>query len=134
MEKKLILLSHICNIEYMGLVLWLWSFKLNGNAYCKKNSPLCVFIYFEKGKTIFVIVDFFYFVVYFEPPCTYLNRALFFIARLNCWHKPLGAVQDHLNRAIFSIARLNCFHEPHGAVQEYLNRIIFSIKRLNLSI
>ena len=32
MEKKLMLLPYICNIEYLGHVLWPWSFKLNGNA------------------------------------------------------------------------------------------------------
>ena len=32
MEKKLVLLSHICSIKYMGLVLWLWALQLNGNA------------------------------------------------------------------------------------------------------
>ena len=59
MEKKLILLSHICSIQYMGLVLWLWSFESNVNAYSPKNRPFCVFTYCEKSKAIFVIVDFF---------------------------------------------------------------------------
>ena len=57
MEKKLILLLHICNIEYMGLDLWLWSFELNGYAYSTKNGPFCVLTYCKKGKNIFVIVD-----------------------------------------------------------------------------
>ena len=109
MKKKLILLSHICNIEYMGLVLWEWSFEPNGNAYSTKNRPFCLFTYCEKGKTIFVIVNFFFsFVVYFEQSCTYLNLSIFSIAKLNCCHEPLGTVQEHsLNLAIFSIARLN---------------------------
>ena len=56
MEKKLILLLHICNIEYMGLDLWLWSFELNGHAYSTKNRPFCAFTYCEKDNNIFIIV------------------------------------------------------------------------------
>ena len=51
MEKKLILLSHICIIEYVGLVLWLrlWSLESNDNAAntnSTKNHPFCVFSYY----------------------------------------------------------------------------------------
>ena len=66
-------------------------------------------------------------------PVSYLNLAIFLIARLNCWHEPRHMVQEPLNRAINSIARLNRCHEPHGGVQEHLNRAIFSIAMLNLS-
>ena len=37
MEKKLILLTHIYNIEYMALILCLSSVLLNGNDVCAKK-------------------------------------------------------------------------------------------------
>ena len=66
MEKKLVMLSHICNIENMGLILWLWSFESNVNAYSPKNCPLCVFTYCKKGNNIFIIVvgDYFFFIIF----------------------------------------------------------------------
>ena len=74
MEKKLILSSHICNIECMRLVLWKWSFESNCNACSTKNRPFGLFTYCEKSKTISVIVDFFFFiVVYFRTVLNYIE-------------------------------------------------------------
>ena len=56
MEKKLILLSHICSIEYMGLVLSLWSLESNGNAYSTKNRPFWSSSYLATSITFFAIV------------------------------------------------------------------------------
>ena len=84
MEKKLILLLHVRSIEYMRLVLWLLSLELKCNAFIIKYHNFWFSSYFEKSKTIFVTVNFFFFpfVVYFEPCCTYLNHVIFLIVCL----------------------------------------------------
>ena len=115
MEKKLILSSHICNIECMRLVLWLWSFELNGNSYGTKNCPFWVFNYCERNKTIFIIVDFF-----FSLSCLFWTVLHIFelLHIFNCkfeqFHEPRRAVQEHLNLSIYSIARLNSFMNRAG--------------------
>ena len=56
MEKKLIVLSHIYSIEYMGLVLWLWSLESNDNICSTKKRPFCVCIQFLIAESLFIIV------------------------------------------------------------------------------
>ena len=131
-EKKLIFWLHICNIEWIGLVVWLWSFESNNNSYITKKCPFCVFTYCEKTKSfssssisfLSLLCIFWTILHIFEP--RHIK-----IARLNHFHEPLGTVQVLLNRAIFAIARLNRCHEPYGTVQEHFNRAIFSIARFN---
>ena len=69
-EKKLVLLSHVCSILYKGLVLWLWSLELNDNAYSIKKLPFWSSSYLATLITFFASVDFFiFFVVYIITRC-----------------------------------------------------------------
>ena len=93
MEKKLILSSHICNIECMRLVLWELSLESNGNAFSTKNRPFCLFTYCEKSKTISVIVDFFFFIVVYFRHCSKLDRDVQPLKKhVRTFQKPLKSV------------------------------------------
>ena len=97
-----------------------------------QKTVLFVYLLIVKKAKLFssLLISFYFFVVYFEPSCLYLNLAIFLIARLNRCYEPRDTVQENLNHVTFSIARLNRRHEPRGTVQEHLNLAIFSITRL----
>ena len=64
MEKKMILLSRICSVEYMGLVLSLRSLESNSNTSCTKNRPFWSSSYLVTSIILSIIVGgiaFFYF-------------------------------------------------------------------------
>ena len=87
MEKKLILLSHICSIEYMVLVLWLWSLKSNGNAYSTKNRPFWSSSYLATSITFLPLSIFFLCYVYYRMVQNYMarfNLAIENMARFKC--------------------------------------------------
>ena len=126
------MLLYIYNIKCIGLVLWLWPFKSNCNSYSTKERPICVFTYCEKGKTIFVIVDSLFAVLYiFWTVLRIFELRHIFNCKVEPCHEPRSMVQVLFNRAIFSIARftlqtdwtvpalyLNCTWTVHGL---YLN-------------
>ena len=60
LEKKTKNLSHICSIEYMGLVLLLYSLQLNVNTYSTKNLPFWSSSYLATSITFFIIVNLFF--------------------------------------------------------------------------
>ena len=75
------------------------SVKLNASTFIIKN---CLIWYcsswavvdniFHHGRFVF------FFVVYFEQSCTYLNLSIFSIARLTRWHKSRRAIRTPLTR------------------------------------
>ena len=60
MEKKLILSSHICSIEYLGLALLLWSLSSNNNTCSKKNRPFWSSSYLATSITFFLSFCYFF--------------------------------------------------------------------------
>ena len=56
MEKKLILSSHIYSIEYLGLVLLLWSLLSNNNTCSTKKRPCWLSSYLATLITFFAII------------------------------------------------------------------------------
>ena len=96
MEKKLILSSHICSIEYMGLNLLFWSFELNGRSYSTKNYNFWFSSYLEKGNNIFHHCRFaiFFFCIFqtVQNYMTRLNLAIENLVQFKCfWIAPRGS-------------------------------------------
>ena len=83
--------SHIGCIDYMGLILSLWTLELNGHAYSTKNRPFCAFTY-EKGNSIFIIIVLLFIFFCILSHCSKLYRE---VQPLN-WK--YGTVQMLLNR------------------------------------
>ena len=73
MENKLILLLHICSIEYIGLVLLLWSLESNDNAKIVQRIIFFVYLVIMKRVKCFssslfccILYFFFYSFIFFE--------------------------------------------------------------------
>ena len=89
------LLYHTSNIVHCIGPRWTpLSVKLNASTFIIKNrliwycsSWAVVDNIFHHGRFVF------FFVVYFEQSCTYLNLSIFSNARLNRWYEPCRVVQ-----------------------------------------
>ena len=57
-EKKLFLLSHVRSIEYMTLIIWLWSLELKVNAF---HTKIVLF-----GQSYFLIVETFCIIIVYD--------------------------------------------------------------------
>ena len=135
MEKKLVLFLHVCSIEYMRLVLWLWSLELKHNVFIIKHNNFWFFIYFEKRKHIFIIVVLFSFslLLYFELCCTYLNLAIFLIACFKLVNNHVACFKSIWTLPYFQLQGLTLEWNVLQ-ILEYLNNVIFSIARFNLAV
>ena len=85
------------------------SVELNASTFIITNRNFWFGSYWEIGNNIFHHGHFvFFFVVYFEQCCTYLDLSIFSIARLNHCYKPRG----YGSKAFEPCCIFNCKVEP----------------------